>query len=196
MPKRLFRHYQNRRIININVNVVTAGLLSVAIAKWPVALMAAAIGHDHKLLITVLAYVIDTAVDISLYFGLHWVANHWRPASVHGNGPRKPKPKHRRNFLADVGRVQAERLALVPVFAAVAMGLMYALQHVWAVRPSWAFVFGFIAAIFVTRVVHTVAGMWTGTFKDDHEHPDEEDPGTRSGPTAAAEPAPHPERVA
>ena len=33
MPDRLFRLYQRKRIININVNIVTAGMVAIALSK-------------------------------------------------------------------------------------------------------------------------------------------------------------------
>jgi hypothetical protein len=189
MPRRLIKKYQSRRIININVNVVTAGLASIAISKYPVTLMAAWLGHEHKLLITVLAYVLDTLVDVAIYFGLHWVANHWRPVFLHGEPVHKGEPgetpgERARHYIADVGRIQAERLALVPLFAGTSMGLMYALQHFFAIRPSWAFVWGFLAAIFVTRIAHTLLGLYyTGSFKD---RPRGGRPGEAPPPTSGA----------
>ena len=187
MPKRILRHYQRRRIININVNVVTAGLLSIALAKYPVALLGQWIGHEHKLLITVLAYALDTLVDVAIYFGLHWVANHWRPVFLHGEPLRpahagEPVPARARSYIEDVGRIQAERLALVPLFAGVAMGMMYGLQKLFEIRPSWAFVFGFLTAILITRIVHTAMGWYvTGSFRD-------EQTGTLGNAGAAGEP--------
>jgi len=171
MPGRAFKLYQRKRVVNINVNVFVAGLVSVAIAKYPVAVISAAIGHEHKLLISVLAYVIDTAIDVMMYFGLHWVANHWRPSGVvekaiaveeeqPGDGVKK------RSFWVDVAKVQAERIALVPIFAGMAIGGTWALQHFAKIKPDWAFVWAFIAAMIVTRVLHTIWGYRSGTFRD------------------------------
>ncbi|MEO1009295.1 MAG: hypothetical protein AAFX79_12085 [Planctomycetota bacterium] len=170
MPGRVVRYYQRKRVVNINVNLVAAGLLAIALAKGPVALISGWLGSDQKFLISLIAYAIDTVFDVAVYFGLHWVANHWRPRAIHKNQPRIEKPRHRRNFFADAGRVQAERLALVPVFAVVSMGLMYGLQKYGDIRASWAFVFGFVTAILVTRTLHTISGIWTGTFRDDEYH--------------------------
>lgn len=168
MPRKLVRFYQRSRLLNINLNLVVAGVLAIALAKFPIMVISGWLGPEKKLLITVIAYGLDTLLDVAAYFGLHWVANHWRPSSVHGKDPKHERPAHRKNFLLDAGRVQAERMALVPVFAVVSMGMMYGLQKFGGVSASWAFVYSFATAILVTRTLHTISGIWTGTFKDDH----------------------------
>jgi len=170
MPRRVLRYYQRKRLVNINVNLVAAGLLAILLAKLPVGWISDWLGPEHKLAITVIAYAIDTVLDVAVYFGLHWAANHWRPGALHKGQPKVAKPKHRRNFFADAGRVQAERLVLVPVFAGVSMGMMYSLQKYAGMDASWAFVVGFVSAIVVTRTLHTISGIWTNTFKDDHHY--------------------------
>jgi len=182
MPRQLVRFYQRSRLLNINLNLVLAGFIAIALAKFPVKLIAVWLGPEHKALITLIAYGIDTVFDVAVYFGLHWIANHWKPSAVHGKGPRPQVPAHRKNFLMDAGRVQAERMVLVPVFAAVSMGMMYSLQKYGGVSASWAFVFGFATAILVTRTLHTISGIWTGTFKSDHHFAE---------PTAPPAPATH-----
>ncbi len=168
MPKRVFKLYQRKRVININVNVFVAGLFSIAIAKYPVAVISGMIGHEQKLLISVLAYAIDTVIDILIYFGLHWIANHWRPLKQSHlvDKVTTPAESRTRNFLLDVGKVQAERIALVPIFALIAISGMWALQHFASTQPKWAFVIAFIVAMLITRIIHTIWGYKTGTFKD------------------------------
>ncbi|MFI4917209.1 MAG: hypothetical protein ACIAS6_11975 [Phycisphaerales bacterium JB060] len=170
MPRQIVRFYQRSRLLNINLNLVLAGLIAIALAKFPVMLISDWLGKDQKLLITLIAYGLDTVLDVAVYFGLHWVANHWKPSALHGKGPKPEIPAHRKNFLMDAGRVQAERMILVPVFAAVSMGMMYSLQKYGGVSASWAFVYSFVTAILVTRTLHTISGIWTGTFKGDHHY--------------------------
>ena len=182
MTRRLFRLYQRKRVININVNALSAGLIAIAIGKAPIAHIADALGPEHKILISVIAYATDATLDLSIYVGLHWVANHWRPGRRHqpraeargetqpgaaAGQAHEPLPASRPNFVVDAGRVQAERIALVPIFASVSMGGMWALQHFAHLHASWAFVFAFITAMIVTRVLHTVWGRRSGTFRDE-----------------------------
>ncbi len=186
MPRRLVRFYQKSRLLNINLNLVVAGFLAIALAKFPVMLVEQWLA-GQKFLITLIAYGIDTVFDVAVYFGLHWIANHWRPSAVHGKGRKPPRPAHRKNFFMDAGRVQAERMILVPVFAAVSIGMMYSLQRYGGVSASWAFVYSFGTAILVTRTLHTISGIWTGTFKSDHQYYAE---GTAPEDPAAPKPLP------
>ncbi len=161
MPLRLFKLYQRKRVININVNVTMAGLLALALAKFPVAWTAELIGREHKFLISIAAYFIDMIFDGVVYFALHWLANHWKPG--------EPEPVDRargKRFFADALIVQAERIALVPLFALIAIGGMYLLQHHTDLKIGWAFVITYLVAIFITRILHTIIGYQTGTFDD------------------------------
>jgi hypothetical protein len=169
MPTRAFKFYQRKRVVNINVNVFFAGVVSIVIAKLPVAWISAMIGHEHKLIISVVAYGIDTLIDVVLYFGLHWIANHWRPLKESHIIDRVTTPERQRTrkFWVDVGKVQAERFALVPIFAAMAISGTWGLQHFGSIRPDWAFVWAFLVAMVITRVIHTVWGYRSGTFQDD-----------------------------
>ncbi len=176
MPKRAFKFYQRKRVVNINVNVFLAGLLSIILAKYPIILISEYIGTEHKFKISVIAYILDTTIDIALYFGLHWIANHWRPLEQSGIADKltTPKDKRSKNFLLDVGRVQAERIALVPIFALISMGGMWSLLHHTNFTTGWAFVTSFIAAMIVTRILHTIWGYQTGLFDQHEEQQDEE----------------------
>ncbi|MFG0314790.1 MAG: hypothetical protein ACF8LL_11505 [Phycisphaerales bacterium] len=167
MARRLFHFYQRNRIININANIICAGLLAIALSKLPVHWMSQAIGPGHQWLKAILAGVIDAAVDIALYFVLHWVANHWRPLK-----PRTLKERHHHradpgSFWKNASLVQAERYLLSPLFYVVAVGGMWALASQAGIRESWAFVISFSAAIILTRVVHTEWGLYTGRFDGD-----------------------------
>jgi ABC-type multidrug transport system fused ATPase/permease subunit len=159
--RHLFQLYQRKRVININLNVTAAGLLALALAKFPVAWVAELIGKEHKLLIALAAYFIDMVFDGFVYFALHWLANHWKPG--------EPEPVDRarvKRFFTDALIVQAERIALVPVFALIAIGGMYILQHQTDIKVSWIFVITYLTAILITRILHTVIGYRTGTFND------------------------------
>ena len=161
MPDRLFKVYQRKRVVNINANVIAAGLLAIALAKFPVAWVAELIGREHKFLISLAAYFIDMVFDGVVYFALHWIANQWKP------GDPAPVDKARvRRFFVDALIVQGERFALVPVFAGIAIGGMYWLQHNTDIKVGWAFVITYVTAILITRVLHTIIGYQTGTFDD------------------------------
>lgn len=163
MPQRVFHFYQRKRVVNINLNILAAGFIAIALAKLPVMYISEWIGPNHKLLISVIAYAIDMVLDVLVYYALHWVANHWKP---NGHHPQSDHRTRTRRFLHDATRVQAERAALVPLFALIALGGMWALQKYAEVSASWAFVFAFTTAMLTTRVVHTFWGYRSGTFKD------------------------------
>lgn len=163
MHRRAFQYYQRKRVVNINLNILAAGFISIAIAKYPIMLISDWIGSEHKLTITVIAYVLDMVLDVGVYYALHWFANHWNP---NGHRPEDDGRSKGRRFIRDATRIQAERIALVPIFMLVAIGGMWALQHYVDIEPSWAFVFAFVTAMFATRILHTIWGYHSGTFRD------------------------------
>jgi len=171
MPLRLFDLYQRKRIININANIITSGLLAIVLSKYPVLWVGRFIGTDHPMRITIAAGVIDMIVDVFMYYALHWMANHWKP-SWKKNAPNKnaPQPGSKADtmtFMRDASLIQFERVLLSPLYYAVAMGLMYGLQTgTTHMDHSWAFVIGFTSGIVVTRIVHTIWGLRTGLFRD------------------------------
>lgn len=186
MPGRLFQLYQNSRLINVNVNIVTAGVLAIVIAKFPVMLVGDLIGAERKLAITIAAGLIDVVVDVTIYYALHWIANHYRPRSRRG----EPSNSHR-SFFKDATLIQFERAILSPLYYVTAMGLMYVLQ-VKGVPHGWAFVIGFLTGIIVTRVVHTIWGLKTGRFKNGSGPVPR---GTEPGVIGAVQPKGHEESV-
>jgi hypothetical protein len=163
MPQRAFKFYQRNRVVNINLNILAAGFLAIALAKFPVMFVGNWIGTEHKLMIAAAAYLIDTVIDVCVYYLLHWVANHWNP---NGHLPKnKDRPKSRK-FVHDATRIQAERMALVPIFIAIGPGGMWALDRFAGLQHSWAFVIAFATAIITTRILHTIWGYRLGTFKN------------------------------
>ncbi len=163
MPKRVFKLYQRKRLVNINANIIAAGLISIALTKLPIHWISGMIGEEKKLLISIIAYVLDTVMDVFVYYALHWVANHWNP---HGHHPEIDQRSKLKQFAREATRVQAERVALVPVFMVLSMGGMWSLQKFADISASWSFVIAFVSAMLITRVIHTIWGIKTGTFKD------------------------------
>ena len=162
MPKRVFKFYQRNRVVNINLNIIAAGLIAILIIKFPVMLISNWIGPEHKLIISVIAYILDTIVDVMVYYALHWLANHWDPDRI-TNQSTLPK---KRRFIHDATRIQAERIALVPIFMLISIGGMWALQAYLSISASWALIYAFVSAMLITRVIHTFWGYRSGTFKD------------------------------
>lgn len=163
MPERVFRLYQRHKLININVNVATAGLLAILLAKYPVhiidRLFERHFGSGHPLLKSIAAALVDGIADVMIYYALHWLANHWRPF---GARHASDHPDDARHFFRNATLVQFERLVLSPVFYVVSVGLMWWLQLAWQIRAGWAFVFAFSTGILVTRVLHSIYMIRTG----------------------------------
>lgn len=169
MAPRFFRFYQRHRIVNVNLNIIGAGLLAVAIAKFPVLWLSQLIGEEHKFINSIVAAVIDGIVDIGIYFILHWVANHWGSAKhVHKPDARTDENgnviEKAASFWRDASLIQFERLTLTPVFYICAIGGMWWLQH-RDVDASWAFVIAFSTGLVVTRIIHTWWSLRTGRFQ-------------------------------
>jgi len=163
MPKRAFKFYQRKRVVNINLNILAAGFIAIALAFFPVKLIGDWIGTERTLTISAITYVIETIFDVLVYYALHWMANHWNP---HGHLPKDDQLPKARNFIQDSTRIQAERMALVPIYILIGPIGMWLLQERAGVHHTWAFLIAFPAAMITTRVIHTFWGYRSGTFKN------------------------------
>lgn len=172
MHKRLLKLYQSRPLLSANTNIILAGLLAIAVAAYPVHVVngwvTATWGeslhqNDLKLVRTITATVLDGIVDILLFFGLHWIANHWRPLGHHCEKDKVRHTKNKGRFLKGAGRIQLERIAMGPLFYLLAMGGMFGLLK--AGFSDWvAFSASFGAAILITRLLHTLYWIRTKRF--------------------------------
>jgi hypothetical protein len=150
--RRLLQLY-NHRIVNVNVNVIAAGILALGPTVLVVHLSRhIGVDDNDRFLITLITFVADLVSDVSIYFGLHWLANH-RP------GVRRlsqvDQAYRQMSFLRDAGVVQMQRAILSPLLYTVAFGTLYALLHAgWARELASAV--GLIAGIILTRILHTV----------------------------------------
>ena len=165
-------HLYARRIVNVNVNIVLAGLLALP----PVVLMVHLLGRlhfkpDHMIGIgpvhlytaSAVTLVADVVFDFSIYLGLHWLANHhpWRnkflaPADLLlGPAEKLLEPAHKGlSFIHDAGLVQFERAVLSPLLYAVWIGLQSVLIN-RDMSPEWATAIGCLCGIAVARTLHT-----------------------------------------
>lgn len=138
----------SRRIINVNVNIVLAGLLALGPAA-AAAHLTHYIGVHHPVAITTITLVADAIADVLIYYVLHWVANHY--------------PKRHRGqwgavdlgFIRDASLVQFERALLIPIFYGVTAGFSWYFLHHEVFTREWATVVALIIGIAVTRFVHT-----------------------------------------
>ncbi len=166
MPSRLFRLYQRKRVININANVIIAGLGSTFIVvgliwlvKHPMGVVWPTWGY------TVFSVVSDIILDVAMFTGLHWMANFWRP--LEGRTEREKMqlgaaaPPH----LQDTARVQLERMVLSPLYYTIAASGTEFLQRM-GMHPSFAVLVAYPVGLLVTRTLHTIWGYRSGTFHD------------------------------
>jgi hypothetical protein len=159
-PMEFLGRWYARRIVNVNVNVVVAGVLAMALTLIPVHLTRH-VGINSKLMIGLITLGFDVCFDVAIYYLLHWLANHWRafPWVKH----RKPHPAGL-SFIRDASLVQFERALLGPVYYGVALGIQYATLHSLqngADHRELATVVGLGGGLMVTRVIHTAWMLWT-----------------------------------
>lgn len=153
----------SRRIVNVNVNILTAGTLALAITA-PVMhylqhlgiidLLAQRTGYSAQTVIAALTFGVDLIADVSVYYTLHWYANHV-PAKLGGHG-RLINPGYAHlSFMQDATMVQVERMVLSPILYTIALGLQHVLlrNHM---AVAWATAIGFGAGILTTRTLHTL----------------------------------------
>lgn len=159
--------YYARRIVNVNVNIVLAGLLALGPTLLVVRLVEhmfargyhpnQRLGIPDKGVITGATFAADLFFDLLIYYVLHWLANH----------SGKQKRQQRLETLADAAvdsvpffkdatKVQFQRLVLSPLLYLLWLGLQFTLMSAFHVRPVLATVIGFVVAITTTRTIHTI----------------------------------------
>lgn len=194
MPHRLFRLYQRKRIININANIVAAGLIALLPTALVVHLIEDQWPQTPKWGLSGIAVAADIFWDVMIFFGLHWIANHWRPFHGKTDTERmaltaKPPP-----FMMDAALLQVERAVFSPLYYFVAAGLSFLLQH-WGFKAGVAVLIAFPTGIVVSRIAHTIWGLRMGRFLDHDERQRRREvaqAGRAAAAERAAEPAPAP----
>jgi hypothetical protein len=149
-----------RRIINVNVNIIVAGLLAMGLTIIPVYLTRHLDIHT-KWIIVAVTVGFDIVFDVAIYFLLHWLANHWRAF---------PWVKHRRphhaqhSFIRDATLVQFERAMLAPVYYGTMVSAQWILLHNLpdgADQRELAAILGLGSGLVITRVLHTLWMLYT-----------------------------------
>jgi hypothetical protein len=178
----MFAHASNwcvrcyrRRIVNVNVNIIVAGLLAMAVTvaamkglehlntpQWLAKLIGMPwkfwrFNWDDKAVIGVLTTVIDLIADVMVYYVLHWLANHMpRKADKLGHLLDELNPAYAHlTFVQDATMVQMERLILSPLFYIIALGGQHAMLHAGSGLAT-ATAVPFTTAILITRFLHTL----------------------------------------
>ena len=160
-----------RRVVNVNVNILLAGLLALAptllVVRIVEGLLRSGVVSGAKMhladsaIISGTTLIADIIFDVSIYFGLHWLANHW------GRSERARKQQHRMEVIADAAvetvpffkdasKVQFERMVLSPLLYTLFLGSQFVLMSVMHVRPVTATLVGFFVGIVCARTLHTL----------------------------------------
>ena len=149
-----------KRIVNINVNIVVAGLLAIMLTAIPLHLSRyVGVKDDDKWTILIITFASDWVFDLLIAVGLHWLANHW-PQRLKGKQliqraeeaiESTPPPIP---FIKDATIIQLQRACLSPLLYAIALGLQWLLIYEGMGREVAALI-GFTAGILVCRVIHT-----------------------------------------
>jgi hypothetical protein len=166
---RLYR----RRIVNVNANIIIAGLMAMAITVSVMHLADSSgllatlgrrvpdfqfsiFGRSHrligqKLVISGLTFLVDVVSDVAVYYGLHFVANHLpRKFGFVATGAHAHL-----SFVRDATLVQFERAVLSPLLYTVALTTQNTLLHQgWSVEAATAIGLG--TGIALTRCIHTL----------------------------------------
>jgi len=167
MPDRLFRLYQRRRVINLNANIIASGLLStvvVMVLLWGMKRL----GVDWPTWgYTGFSVVADLIFDITIFMGLHWVANHWRPSNGRNEAEQAELSAKAPGYVRDTAQLQFERAVISPVYYLIAAGLTEWLQRE-GMSPVWAVGIAYPIGLVFTRTIHTIWGLRSGTYVDHH----------------------------
>lgn len=166
-----------RRIINVNVNIIAAGILALAFTaafmhffvawQWDHAIANFLGFVSYKVVITAVTFLVDLVADLGVYYILHWYANH-APSRFGakvldpelaepslGSDLAEIRQSLRPSFLRDATKVQVQRIILSPILYIIALGGQHALLHAH-VNVAAATAIGFGAGILVTRILHTL----------------------------------------
>ena len=163
-----------KRIVNVNINIILAGVLALAPVLGVVKLaehllaspklqngvLADKLEAHHQLIISGVTFVADIIFDVAIYFVLHWLANHT---------PRKamnPMVEERMELVADAAadhvpffkdaaKVQLQRMVMSPLLYFLWLGSQFAFMNAFGWTAVQATVVGFCIALGVVRTLHT-----------------------------------------
>lgn len=168
MPDRLFLLYQRKRVININANVVIAGLGSTALVVGLIWVLKLGFGTNWPSWgYTAFSVGADIVLDVTMFAALHWIANHWRPFEGKTDKEKMALGAAAPPHLEDTTKVQLERMVLSPLYYVIAAGGTEGFQRL-GMHPAWAVSLAYPLGLLFTRTLHTVWGYRTGTFHDHH----------------------------
>jgi hypothetical protein len=135
--------YKTDRMWNINVNILSADVLSTAATAAIMEAVHSKLAGPFWILFT--TALIDGAISLALFATLHWYAN-------------------RQRGIRDLVHVQVHRWALAPLNYLIGSGLQYAMLRL-GVRVGVGVLAAYWGAIAVVRTIHTIYGMKSGLFR-------------------------------
>lgn len=161
--------WYSRRVINVNVNVIAAGLLAlipvlgcVHLTEW--ALSKGIVDGDRlhvsdKFIIGAVTFFADIIFDVAIYYILHWLANHtpWlkrtRQAQIEAVADAAVESVP---FFKDATKVQLQRAVLSPLLYFLWLGTQQSLLHFTDIRTTAATTIGFLVGVGAARSLHTI----------------------------------------
>jgi len=154
-----FTRLYDRRVVNVNVNIVVAGILAMGITvgvmhmaeEWGVIpWLDQALPITREFIINFLTFWVDVVADVAVYYVLHFVANHMPRSAPRPKGPGYTEL----SFVRDATLVQFERAVLSPLLYVIALGAQHALLKAGH-SVAYSTAIGFGAGIAAVRVLHT-----------------------------------------
>lgn len=158
----LLARLYTKKIVNINVNIVLAGLLTLGLTVL-VLHLTHYMGIESKITVLAIKFGCDVVFDVGIYYTLHWLANHRLPRWVK-SGKSKP-PGSRLAYFKDATLVQFERAMFSPVYYSVMLTVAYFWLDPEASNREVAAVVGFAAGMFAARFLHTSWLLVSGRLK-------------------------------
>lgn len=154
---RLYR----RRIININVNIILAGIFALVPVAGAVELVHRfAFGNRPELdgiekkMIAGVTIGTDIVSDVSCFYVLHWLANHWPNRLPGGRIAEVAGEAAAPGYFKDATLVQVERMVLSPLLYTIwtVTQILLMRNHI---APVYATIAGFCTATACIRTMHT-----------------------------------------
>jgi hypothetical protein len=136
--------YKTNRLWNINANIVMADIVSTAATALIVEAIRAKL--PTSLAIVTVTAIIDGAISLAVFAGLHTYAN-------------------RDRGMKDLFRVQLHRWVLSPLHYLVGSGLQFGLLAI-GVGVGIGVLLSYWSAVAIVRTIHTLYGKKSGLFTE------------------------------
>jgi hypothetical protein len=142
------KRYKTNRLWNINANIVAADILSTAGTALIIEAIRARL--PTSLAIVTVTAIIDGAISLAVFAGLHTYAN-------------------RDRGMKDLFRVQVHRWVLSPLHYLVGSALQFTLLAI-GVRVGISVLVSYLSAVAIVRTIHTQYGRKSGLFNESPAH--------------------------